>query len=120
MIRALSSTSIALGAVDCFFGVVAISGAVDDVGEGFGQLIAVFVILLLLSTALPPILRRLQPPAAAAEPASRYAGAPPPLAAEVLAAADRIEALNGDPGNRAPEISRECERLRQLARSHSR
>jgi hypothetical protein len=38
----------------------------------------------------------------------------------LLAAADRIEALNGDPGNRAPDIRRECERLRELVRSHSR
>ena len=42
------------------------------------------------------------------------------LATEVRAAADRIEALNADPGNRAPDIRRECERLRGLARSYSR
>ena len=35
------------------------------------------------------------------------------LAAGVLGA-------NGDPGNRAPEIRRECERLRELARTYSR
>lgn len=41
------------------------------------------------------------------------------LAAEVIATADRIEALNADPGNRAPEIRREVQRLRELARTHS-
>ncbi|MCA1682718.1 MAG: hypothetical protein LC685_01765 [Actinobacteria bacterium] len=129
-VRALAIASIGLGVIDSFFGILALSGAVDDVGDGFGQLMAVLVVLLLLSTALPPILRRLQRPAVA--PAKNEAGeaptatqlptpsrrgsAPPPLAAEVLAAADRIEALNGDPGNRTPDIRRECERLRQLAR----
>ena len=131
-VGALTKASITLGVVDSFFGILALSGAVDDVDEGFGQLMAVLVILLLLSTALPPILRRLQRPSVAVAPRaggpstaaeaatpSRRNPAPRPLAAEVLAAADRIEALNGDPGNRAPEIRRECERLRELARSHS-
>lgn len=34
-------------------------------------------------------------------------------------AADRIQALKPDPGNRAAEIRRECERLRELARARS-
>jgi hypothetical protein len=37
----------------------------------------------------------------------------------VLATADRIDALNGDPGNRASEISREVARLRELVRAYS-
>jgi hypothetical protein len=132
-IEIVASASIALGAVDSFFGILAVSGAVDDVEEGFGQLMAVLVILLLLSTALPPILRRLQRPIVAVAPpargtavtpdaaaASQRGAAPLPLAGEVLAAADRIEELSGDPGNRAPEIRRECERLRELARAYSR
>lgn len=131
-VQAIAMTSIGLGVVDSCFGILVVSGAVNDVGEGLGQLMAVLLVLLLLSTALPPILRRLQragvagaSPAGGASPSaegptlshrhapSRY------LAAEVLAAADRIEELNGDPGNRAPEIRRECERLRELARFHS-
>ena len=131
-IEALAKASITVGVVDSFFGILAVSGAVDDVDGGFGRLMAVLVILLLLSTALPPILRRLQrtsvavaprvgAPSTAAEAStpSRRNAAPRPLATEVLAAADRIEALNGDPGNRAAEIRRECQRLRELARSHS-
>ena len=132
-VRTLSAASMGLGLSDAFFGILAVSGAVGEVEEGFGQMMAVLVILLLLTTALPPILRRLQRtgltaglssrrpvPAAEAPAASRAAPAPMTLATEVLAAADRIEALNGDPGNRAPEIMRECERLRELARSFSR
>ena len=130
-IQALATTSIALGVADSFFGILAVSGAVDDVEEGFGQLMAMLVVLLLLSTALPPILRRLQRPAtpvaAVAGPApvalEVAPGRPPvalPLAAEVLDAADRIEKLGSDSGDRASEIRRECERLRALARSYSR
>jgi hypothetical protein len=116
-VRALATTSIALAFVDSFFGILGVSGAVDGVDRRFGQLIAVLVILLVLTTALAPILRRLQRPAATATHARR--AEPRGLAAEVAAAADRIEALNGDPANRAPDIRRECERLRELARSHS-
>jgi len=131
-IRAVAGVSVVLGVIDSFFGILAISGAVDELEEGFGQLMAVLVILLLLTTALPSILRRLQRPAGAAgSPVDKAPTAATPrtpsssataqsrFAAEVLAAADRIEALNGDPGNRAPEIRRECERLRELARLHS-
>jgi peptidoglycan/LPS O-acetylase OafA/YrhL len=116
-VQTLATTSIALGVVDSFFGILAFSGAVDDVDQGVGELIGVLVILLVLTTALAPILRRLERPATTP---SRPAEAPRGLAAEVAAAADRIEALNGDPGNRAPDIRRECERLRELARSHPR
>jgi hypothetical protein len=132
-VRTLATTSIMLGIVDAFFGILAFSGAVHGIRQGFGQLMAVLVILLVLTTALAPILRRLQRPAVTvaapaggafatvAEPAApfRRAAGPRALAAEVVAAADRIEALNGDPGNRAPDIRRECERLREFARSHS-
>jgi len=125
-VRTLAMASIALGCVDSFLGVLAISGAVDTIPDSFAQLVAVLVILLLLTTVLPPILRRLP---GAAEPSSRSTPSPPartdrpsaqPFAAEVLAAADRIDALNADPGNRAPDIQRECERLRELARGQSR
>lgn len=104
----LARASIVLALVDAGAGIAVISGAVGEVDSGYGQLLAVLVILLLLSTALPPILRRMQPATAAAI-------APPTLADQVLAAADRIEAL--DPS--APELRRECERLRALARAHA-
>lgn len=120
MVGALAKASIGLATLDAFVGMLAVGGALDDVNEGSGQAMAVLVILLLLTTALPPILRRLQRPAVAAATQTNGLPTPLPLAAEVLAVADRIDALNADPGNRAPEIMRECERLRQLARSHSR
>ncbi len=131
-IRLLSVTSITLGLADAFFGILAVSGAVEEVEDGFGQVMAVLVILLLLTTALPPILRRLQRTALASAPrapatsptlnpstSSQRAPAPLPLATEVLATADRIQALNGREGSQSAEITRECERLRELARSYS-
>jgi hypothetical protein len=63
-----------------------------------------------LTTILPPLLRRLDTVAATVGPS---------LAAEVLAAAERISRLNADPGINAPAIQRECERLRALAQAHA-
>jgi peptidoglycan/LPS O-acetylase OafA/YrhL len=106
-IKLLCTTSIVLASIEALIGILAIAGAVEEVGDGSAQVLAVMVILTILSTVLPPIRRRMGPPP---EPAS-----PDPLARELLAAADRIEALNGDPG-----IARECERLRRLARAQLR
>jgi hypothetical protein len=142
-VRAVGTVSMVLAGVDSLVGVLAVSGAVDEVDDSFGQGMAALVVLLLLTTALPPILRRVQRPAqtpalelggraGAAPPAGSASTGPPaahpsgrpsaplPLAVAVLGVADRIEALNADPGNRASEIHRECERLRDLARSYSR
>lgn len=132
-VRLLGITSIALATLDSGIGILAIAEAFEDVEEGAAQGLAVLVILMLLTTALTPIVRRLQrqgpgaspaaaasaAPAAATAPRSD-APAPATLAAEVIAAAERIEALNADPGNRAPEIRREVQRLRELARTYSR
>jgi hypothetical protein len=110
-VSTLATVSIWLAVVDSLAGILAISEIVEEVDAAFGQLLAVLVVLLLLTSVLQPILRRLQP-------AERDAAEPPAsLAAEVLAAADRIEALNADPSRRSAEIRRECERLRELARS---
>ena len=119
-IRALTAASVALAMVDALFGILAISEAVEQVDDAVAQLVAVLVILLLLTTALPPVLRRLQraPGVPAARPGPAVPAPPLQLAAEVLAAIDQIEALNADPGNRSPEIRRECERLRQLIRNY--
>jgi hypothetical protein len=106
-VRMISTTSIVLATIDATIGILAIAGTVEEIDDGGAQALAVMVILLILTTALPPILRRLggrpDPPA------------PAPLARELLAAADRIEALNGDPA-----VRRECERLRRLARAQVR
>lgn len=120
-VRGLATTSMGLAMVDAFFGILAVSEAVDEVDDAFGQFMAVLVILLLLTTALPPILRRLQRPSPTpiARPSAAAPAPPLQLAAELLAAIDQIGALNADPGNRGPEIRRECERLRQLIRAYS-
>jgi hypothetical protein len=118
-VRLLGATAIALGLVDAGFGIAAISGAIDDVTDGAGQVLAALVVLLVVTTALPPILRRMQRSGA---PVVARGGdvRPDSLADHVMAAADRIEALSGGPASRAPEIRRECERLREVARAHSR
>jgi hypothetical protein len=103
-IKLLSATSVVLATVEASLGILAIAGLFDEVDDGSAQFMAVMVILLILTTALPPILRKMGP---RPEPP-----APGALARELLAAADRIEAINGDPG-----IQRECERLRSLARA---
>lgn len=125
-VTSLSATSIALGACDAFIGILLITESVEY-DEGLAQALAVMVVLLILTAALTPIVRRLQQPGALATPVDGVsrdatATAAPPLAltAEVLAAADRIAALNADAARRAPEIRRECERLRMIARSHAR
>jgi FtsH-binding integral membrane protein len=127
-VLAIAIGSIVLSAVDSGIGILAITGAFDDVDdpEGLVRFTAVLVVLMLLTTVLPPIMRRLQakPAVRSAEPSRAGASAEPsqgpgPLAEEVMAAVDRIEALNADPGNNAPMIRRECERLRELARTHS-
>lgn len=114
-IRMLATVSIFLAVIDSLVGILAISQVVEEVDAEFGQLLAVLVVLLLLTSVLQPIIRRLHQaePGSSIQPRSS-------LAAEVVAAADRIEALNADPGRRSAEIRRECERLRELARTYER
>ena len=127
-VDALFAASLVLGAADALFGVLGASGAVDRIDRGVVELIAVTVILLVLTTVLQPIARRPASPRPAGDEASVPASVPVPsaprepqgFAAAVLAAADRIDAFNGDPGNRAPDIRREVERLRELVRIYSR
>jgi len=111
----LAHTSIVLAVVDASVAILAVSGVIEEIDESSAKAVAVLVVLLILTTALQPVVRRLQRPRPVVP-----RGAAPPLAAEVLAAADRIEALNADPGRRSAEIRRECERLRELARTYER
>jgi hypothetical protein len=108
-VRLLVTVSLATAAIDSFFGILAVSGLAEDVDEGFAQLLAVLVVILLFSTLVPPILRRLQRPGEA----------PAGFAGEVLAIADRIDELGSAPVIRTPEIRRETERLRRLARGQT-
>ncbi|HWH45640.1 MAG TPA: hypothetical protein VNT32_12995 [Thermoleophilaceae bacterium] len=111
LVSFLVVTSIGLGIVDAVAAAAPISGATGDVDEGLAQAMAVVLVAFLLTTALPPILRR-GGPAAAATPRTPAEV----LAARVVEAADRIDALCADPGDRRVEIRRECNRLRAAAR----
>jgi hypothetical protein len=115
-VGAMVSVSIGLGVIDAFAGILPLADLVG-VDEVAAKVVGVLVIGLLLTTALPPILRRLSRSETAADPAPPAAPEAAPgergLAAEILAAADRIERL----GNGSADIRRECERLRGLARS---
>jgi hypothetical protein len=109
---ALVFASLALAVFDTLAGILPISGLAEEVGGDTAQLLAATLVLLVLTSVLPPILRRTQRPAerAPATEMERFAG-------EVEALADRIDELNRGPSHRAPEIRREVERLRDLARS---
>jgi hypothetical protein len=111
-VSALVFGSVAFAALDTLGGVLPISGLVDEVDENAAKVLAATLVLLVLTSVLPPILRRLQrgPSAARSTPLQRFAG-------EVEAVAQRIDELNRGPAVRAPEIRREVERLRELARS---
>jgi hypothetical protein len=117
-IRRLTRASLALVAIDTVGVILPITGLLTDVGEATARLFGASLVLLVLTTVLPPILRRTQ----AAAPAVAQSNGHGPEGEEFLAGAvvrivDRIDALNSDPGNRAPEIRAELDRLRKLAQS---
>jgi hypothetical protein len=109
-ISLLVTASLFTGGLDWFLGFLPLAG-IGGVGEGYGRLLGVLTVLMLLTTGLQPIMRRLERDRPASEPAVSPRGH---LAAEVIAAADRIDAIAD-----RPEVSRECARLRALARSLS-
>jgi hypothetical protein len=112
--------SLVTGGLDWALGFLPLAAIADtDVNESYGRALGVITVLLLLSTGLQPLLRRLErrrPEAGLAGrgfPHVETASTPRQrLAAEVVASADRIEAIAG-----GAEIARECTRLRELARS---
>jgi hypothetical protein len=117
-IQRLTRASVALVAIDTVGVILPITGLVDDVGEASARLFGASLVLLVLTTVLPPILRRMQPAgAAAADSNGNQAAGDEFLASAVVRIADRIDVLNSDPGNRAPEIRAEVDRLRRLAKS---
>jgi hypothetical protein len=106
LVRLLTLSSIGFAAFDTLAVILPLATLVDDVDEPWPRIFGAALVLLVLTSVLPPILRRMQP---ATRPASGVDA--------VIQIADRIEALNGDPGNRAPEIQAEVRRLRKLAQS---
>jgi hypothetical protein len=105
-IRLLTASALVFAGIDTIASILPISGLVDEVGEGWARLLGATLVMLILTSVLPPILRRIQP----AVPV-------PAAAAAVIQIADRIDALNADPGNCAPQIRAEVNRLRTLAKS---
>ena len=116
-VRALVAISLLAGAVDATAIIIPVSGLAEYDDDGSPQFIAICLVVLVLTTVLPPILRRLQPRPATS--ARAPAGPTERLAGEVVAIADRIDALGRGPGLRTPEIRRETEALRRLARRFS-
>ena len=118
-IQRLTRASLALAAIDTVGVILPIIGLVDRRRRGRRRgLFGASLVLLVLTTVLPPILRRTQ--IAAPAPVQSNGHGPEGdefLAGAVVRIADRIDALNRDPGNRAPEIRAELDRLRKLAQS---
>jgi peptidoglycan/LPS O-acetylase OafA/YrhL len=112
----LATISIALGVIDATAAILPVVGIIDDVEDGAAELFAVMVIALLLTTVLPPVMRKLGGPERAPSPPGTAAER---LAKEILTAMDRIESMNAGNAGRGPEIRRECERLRALARQYT-
>ena len=110
----LVKCSLVLAAIDTFGGLLPITGIVEEVGEAGAKFFGVTLVLLLLTTLLQPLMRRLQPSTGAAESPRR--DGLELLADEVATIANRIEDLARGPALRTPEIRREAERLRKLAR----
>ena len=115
-VRLLTFSSVAVSAFDTLAIILPLLKLIDDVDETWARVFGATLVLLILTSVLPAILRRIQTvaprPSAASEstaPGDEF------LATTVIRIADRIELLNSDPGNRAPEIQAEVRRLRKLA-----
>jgi hypothetical protein len=117
-VRLLTLSAVGLSAFDTLAVILPLLELVDDVDETWARIFGASLVLLILTSVLPSILRRIQP--AALQPSAAAEGMAPEdefLATAVIRIADRIELLNSDPGNRAPEIHAEVRRLRKLAES---
>jgi hypothetical protein len=115
LVRVLVVSSLVLAGIDTIGGILPIAGLIDEVDEGGAKFFGVTLVLLLLTSLLQPLIRRLEPAReASAAPRQDAIGL---LADEVATIADRIEELARGPALRTPEIRREADRLRKLARS---
>jgi hypothetical protein len=125
LVRLLSLSAVGLAVFDALAVILPLAEVFDDIEDPWPRIFGASLVLLVLTTILPPLLRRMQPtsqPAASASGSGPSAsangcGADEFLATAVIRIADKIELLNGDPGNRAPEIQAEVNRLRKLAQS---
>jgi hypothetical protein len=120
VVRLLTFSAICFAAFDGLAVILPLAGLVDDIDEPWPRIFGAVLVLLVLTSVLPPIVRRMQPAARPAPTANgNEAGADDFLASAVIQIADKIDALNSDPGNRSPEIQRELNRLRNLAQSYA-
>ncbi len=120
VVRVLTLSSIGFAAFDSLAVILPLAGLVDDIDEPWPRIFGAALVLLVLTSVLPPIMRRMQPAARPLENGNgngNAAAADDFLASAVIRIADKIDALNSDPGNRTPEIQAEVNRLRNLARS---
>ena len=118
-IRLLTFSSIGFSAFDTLAVVLPVLELIDNMDDSWANVFGATLVLLVLTSVLPPILRRMQPatpPIAQTSNGSVHPG-DEVFASAVIRIADRIDVLNGDPGNRAPEIRAELDRLRKLAQS---
>ena len=99
--------------------VLPLAGLVDDVDEPWPRIFGATLVLLVLTSgsAADPAADAAGRKARAERERERAAGSDDFLASAVIQIADKIDALNSDPGNRAPEIRAEVNRLRNLAQS---
>lgn len=117
VVRLLSLSAIGFAAFDAVAVILPLVGLVDDIDEPWPRIFGAVLVLLVLTSVLAPIVRRMQPAASGAPSANANGGGDEFLASAVIRIADKIDALNSDPGNRTPEIQAELNRLRKLARS---
>ena len=122
VVRLLTFSAIGFAAFDGLAVILPLAGLVDDIDEPWPRIFGAVLVLLVLTSVLPPIMRRMQPaarpaPSVNASPNGNGAGGDEFLATAVIRIADKIDALNSDPGNRSPEIRAEVRRLRNLAQS---
>jgi hypothetical protein len=118
VVRLLTLSSIGFAAFDTLAVILPLAELVDDFDEPWPRIFGAALVALVLTSVLPPILRRMQPAARPAPSANGNVSQSEDFpASAVIQIADKIDALNSDPGNRAPEIRAELKRLRNLAQS---
>jgi hypothetical protein len=117
LVQLVTVSSLAFGSIDAVGAFLPLAKLVDDFDESWTRTLAAVLVLLILTTVIAPLLRRLQVARAPVPGAEHGGDSAEALASDVIRIAERIDLLNGDPGNRAPEIQAEANRLRKLAQS---
>jgi hypothetical protein len=117
LVGVVTLSSLAFGSIDTVGALLPLAEFVDEIDESWARILGSVLVLLIATTVAAPILRRLQAAGPLVPAAERGGDSAEALASDVIQIAERIDVLNGDPGNRAPEIRAEANRLRKLAQS---